>query len=252
MQLIMARNKVALAQVGDVHTPAPTESHSPISHIGLIERLRHALTEAGATIEQEEHALARGGLRYFGGFSILAAGMTDEARRLVVGLRNAHDKSFAASACIGNLMMVCDNLCFSSDVKLARKHTKNILADLPRVLAEVVGGLLPHWTAMEDRIARYSEIELSRDEAAGLTVALADAKAIPARIVYPINSEFANPRHEEFKGGTLWTLYNAVTENLKGGDLSKLPRRTMVAQSLFDKRASFALTLDATTGEVVG
>jgi hypothetical protein len=49
--------------------------------------------------------------------------------------------------------------------------------------------------------------------------------------------EFRNPRHEEFKGGTLWTLYNSITENLKGGDLSKLPFRTMTTQSIFDRVA---------------
>lgn len=250
MKLISAKNKVSLLAVAAVRTPAASDSHFPIPHMDLIERMRHALTEVGATIEHEEHALARGGLRYFGGFSILAQGMTSEIRRLVVGLRNAHDKSFRASACIGNLMMVCENLCFSAEYVLGRKHTKNILEDLPRVLSEVAGGLLPHWTLMEDRIKRYQALELSRDQAAGLTVALADAHAIPARIVYPVNAEFAKPRHEEFAGRTLWSLYNAITENLKGGDLSKLPRRTMVTQSMFDKLAA-PVIIDATTGEVV-
>jgi hypothetical protein len=32
-------------------------------------------------------------------------------------------------------------------------------------------------------------------------------------------------------------LYNSVTENLKGGDLFKLPERTMKMQSLFDNVA---------------
>ena len=36
------------------------------------------------------------------------------------------------------------------------------------------------------------------------------------------------------QGENLWGLYNAVTEVLKGSDLSKLPTRTMKMQSLMD------------------
>ena len=77
-------------------------------------------------LPKEEHALARGGLRYFGGFALKGKDVTGDDRRIVLGLRNAHDKSFAASIAAGNQMMVCENLCFSSDVKLARRHTTHI------------------------------------------------------------------------------------------------------------------------------
>ena len=158
-------------------------------------------------------------------------------RRLVVGLRNAHDKSFAASVCIGNQMMVCENLCFSSDVKLARRHTANIVRDLPRVLSSAVSRVISHWSDMGKRIDAYQATEVARDRAADLIVSLVDAKAFPARDVYKAVQEFRNPRHEEFKGGSLWTLYNGITENLKGGDLTKLPQRTMTVQSVFDRIA---------------
>jgi hypothetical protein len=49
--------------------------------------------------------------------------------------------------------------------------------------------------------------------------------------------QFRTPNHPEFNGKTLWSLYNGVTECLKGGDLSKLPARTMTMQSIFDARA---------------
>jgi hypothetical protein len=97
---------------------------------------------------------------------------------------------------------------------------------------------------MGNRIESYKQTEISRDHAASLLIDLVDSKAFPAREIYNAVNEFRNPRHEEFKGGSLWTLYNSVTENLKGGDLSKLPFRTMTAQSIFDRLAGHRPTIE--------
>ena len=86
----------------------------------------------------------------------------------------------------------------------------------------------------------YKNTEVVRDRCADLIVDLVDAKAFPARDVYKAVQDFRNPRHEEFAGGSLWTLYNGITEHLKGGDLTKLPQRTMTVQSVFDRMAGHA------------
>lgn len=234
MSLIIAKNKVQFEQLMGVETPVATESHMPIPHHTLVTLTRSAIEAAGLTVLQEEHALHRDGLRYFGGFALTGAGIDGADRQVVLGLRNAHDKSFAAAVCIGNRMLVCENLCFASDVKLARRHTVNIMADLPRVLADAVGRVVSHWNDMGLRIERYQSTEISDKEAADLLVRLVDSKAFPARDIYNAITEFRAPRHDEFKGKTLWSLYNSITENLKGGDLSKLPFRTMTTQSILD------------------
>lgn len=234
MALIIAKNKVNFEALMGVETPVATESHMPIGHHTLVTLTREAIANAGLTILEEEHALHRGGLRYFGGFALTGKGIAGDDRQVVLGLRNAHDKSFAAAVCIGNRMLVCENLCFASDVKLARRHTVNILADLPRVLSDAVGRIVSHWSDMGLRIERYQQLEISDAQAADLLVRLVDCKAFPARDIYAAVEEFRNPRHAEFKGKTLWSLYNSITENLKGGDLSKLPFRTMTTQSVFD------------------
>jgi len=215
MSLLIAKNKVSAEQLLTVATPEKTESFQPIGHAYLVDQMREAIARAGYTVKEEEHAL------------------------------NAHDKSFAASVCIGNRMLVCENLCFASDIKLARKHTTNILRDIPRVLSDAVGRLVSHFTDMQNRIENYKTLELVEDEAAGLIVKLADAKAIPAREVYPIMQQFRTPNHPEFNGQTLWSLYNGVTECLKGGDLSKLPARTMTMQSIFDARVGHRSVIEA-------
>jgi len=244
MSLIIAKNKVQFEALMGVETPEATDSHMPIPHHTLVKLTREAIEAVGLTIVEEEHSLARGGLRYFGGFALTGKGIDGQDRQVVLGLRNSHDKAFAAAICIGNRMMVCENLCFSSDVKLSRRHTLNILSDLPRVIADAVARVVAHWNDMGLRIERYKETFVSSAQAENLLVKLVDSKAIPARDLYTNVVEFRrhmegseNPRHVDFVGNTLWNLYNAVTENLKGGDLSKLPFRTMTMQSIFDKLA---------------
>ena len=155
MSLIIAKNKVNAEQLMGVETPEAADRFQPIPHFSLVEMTRDAINRAGLQVSLEEHSLARGGQRYFGGFALKGADITGSDRQIVLGLRNAHDKSFAASVCVGNRMMVCENLCFSSDIKLARRHTTNIIADLPRVLSDAVARVVSHWTDMGKRIELY-------------------------------------------------------------------------------------------------
>ena len=242
--MIIAKNLVSREELANVRTPEGTDSFTPISHSFLVEETLSALDRAGYSVTEEKHALGRFGQRYFGGFQITGPDINSDSRKLVLGLRNAHDKSFAASMCIGNRMIVCENLCFSSDVKLARRHTVNIIRDIPRVLSEGIGRLLSHWTDMETRIGRYQNTEIGFNQACELAVQLAESKALPARDVFAVTQEFKAPRHPEFNTPTLWNLYNSVTENLKGSDLTKLPVRTMVMQSMFDSIAGHASIIE--------
>lgn len=250
MSLIIAKNKVTIEQLLGVETPEATQSHTPIPHFELVKMVREAIERAGLTIVEEEHSLACGGARYFGGFAVTGAGMDGKDRQVVIGLRNSHDKAFAAAICIGNRMMVCENLCFSSDVKLARRHTVNILRDLPRVIADAIARVLSHWNDMGRRIAAYQNTPLSDEAAADLVIKLADAKAIPAREIYNVITEFRNPRHADFEGRTMWSFYNSITENLKGGDFSKLPFRTMTVQSILDPMANHVPQLEVQEFEI--
>ena len=238
MSLIISRNKVSAEQLANVELPAATASHQPVAHSVLVDLTREALNRIGLEVSEEEHGLAAGGLNYFGGFALKGQDITSTDRQIVLGLRNSNCKQFAASICLGNRMMVCENLCFSSDVKLSRSHTTHIMRDLPSIIADAVSRVVTSWNDMENRIQSYKQTEISSRRAENLVIDLADVNAIPIREIYNTIKEFRSPRHEEFKGGTLWSLYNAVTENLKDSNFTKLPKRTMMMQSIFDRVAN--------------
>lgn len=236
MSLIISKNKVDFEALKGIETPKATKSHTPIAHFKLASMAKEAMEKAGLTVQEEEHSLARGGLRYFGGFAVTGKDVQANDRKMVIGLRNSGDKSFAASICLGTSMIVCENLCFSSDVKLSRRHTGDIMGDLPRVLADSISRVTVHWSNMSTRIEAYKQTEC--EDVEKLAVQMADCEALPPRDIYNVIEEFRSPRHEEFKGGSLWSLYNAATECLKGGALTKLPSRTSMIQSLLDPFAS--------------
>jgi hypothetical protein len=251
--LILSKNRIPTDKLADLKTPAGTDTHTPIPHGVLVDYTRKALDRAGFEITKEEHGLARGDLRYFGGFAITGKDISGTDRQQVVGIRNANDKGFSAAICIGNRMLVCDNLCFSSDVNLSRQHRGRILEDLPRLLSTAVSRVTSNWVDMTKRIDAYKETDITRQQASDLLVDLVDSKGFSGRDVYKTVKEFEAPRHEEFKGNNLWNLYNACTEMLKGSDVSKLPSRTMVIQSNFDRLANHSpqLTVDNETGLVL-
>lgn len=245
--LIYAKNKVSSEVLSKVETPKPTKSHTPIAHHELVDMTRKAIGDAGLEIINEEHGLSHGSQRYFGGFAltgqpVMADGViqrecNSKDRQLVLGLRNSHDKSLAAGIAVGNQMLVCDNLCFSSDVTLARKHTTYIMNDLYNRITSAISQVTSHWTAMENRIEKYKNTEVK--DASKLVLDLFNDKVFGNKRAVDALQEFHNPRHEEFKGGSLWTLYNAVTESLKGIGSHDISNRTMRMQSVFDRSADF-------------
>ena len=77
----------------------------------LVDSVKGALVSSGTEIVKEEHALYRGGDRYFG---LLHLGENNDGGNTVIGIRNSHDKTFPAGLSLGNHVFVCDNLSFAA------------------------------------------------------------------------------------------------------------------------------------------
>lgn len=127
-------------QLAAVATPAPRGIWRPLAHKHLLDGVQGSLERAGLKVVAEAHALARDGDRYFGMLQ-LVNGHQAEDYSLVVGLRNAHDKRFPAGLVVGSGVFVCDNLAFSGEIKIARRHTTNLHRDLPAMIDAAVGRL---------------------------------------------------------------------------------------------------------------
>jgi hypothetical protein len=242
--LIYSSNKVDFAAVKAIETPAPMgPRHFPIPHDRLIDEARQSLNDNGFTIDQEEHGLSEGGMNCFSGFALRKAGFDNEERQLVMGLRNSHNQKFAGSLAIGNSMLVCENLCFSSDITLARKHTQNIFNDLPFLFNKAIGQVQQTWDNQGKRIEAYKNTEANEVSVLNKLVKAGLIKPTKIEAIFDnienggVDKDGNEGAFSEYKG-TLWNVYNAVTEsfkNLTANNVMHLPRMTMQAQQIFDR-----------------
>lgn len=249
--------KVERQQVQDCLTPANTETWYPIAHMDFITGVEKALEAANMRVIEQAHSLTKEGNRYFGLFQIANCQSTGDDYSYVLGMRNSHDKSFPAGLVVGSQVFVCDNLAFSGEIKIARKHTRFISQDLPKLTGSAVGMLAEKWTLMTDRIKTYKETEISDRDAHDFIVRSLDVGATTLQQVPSIISEWRAPRHPEFAADkTAWRLFNAFTEVGKETSLALLPKRTITLHGLMDAQVGFAfkgrdITAGTTDAEVV-
>jgi hypothetical protein len=215
-----------------VRLPLATESFQPISHLRLVEQVERALAASHLSIVNQAHALSHRGDRYFGLIQV-NNGAENPGGSWVVGVRNAHDKKFTAGIVAGLAVFVCDNLSFSGEVQLARKHTRFIERDLPMLTERAIGQLVERWHSQDTRIARYQDTALNDATAHDLMIRAVDVGVVAASNLPKVISEWREPKFPEFAPRNSWSFFNAVTEVLKG-NLSLLPRRTQALHGLMD------------------
>ena len=223
-------------------------SYQPISHDLLIDKTRTHLANGGFEIVDECHNLAREGKRYFGLFEVTHPTRENTERGTIIGLRNAHDKSFPAGLCAGDAPFVCDNLIFTNNVKLARRHTRNILAELDSVIARTLGKLFTFWGGQDQRIESYKNFDLTNAQVNDLVIRAYKAGAIGKTKVVDVVNQWEKSDHSAFWDRNMNSLYNAFTECYKG-NLTALPQRSDALHSVLDAEVGFDLSAFEATQE---
>jgi len=226
-------------QVIEVPTPRPTDTWTPIPHIELVRQVEQTLRFNRLVVGTQAHSLSHDGARYFGLMEIQRS-ESDEDYCWVLGLRNSHDKTFPAGVAAGAQVIVCDNLSFSGEVKLARKHTRFITRDLPRLVQTAVGKLMERWHHQDVRLASYKLSDITDAAAHDLVIRACDVGVCPNRHIPQVLHHWREPGHREFEPRNVWSLFNAFTEALKG-NLIELPRRTEALHGLLDNHVGLVL-----------
>lgn len=239
-----------LEEVRAVATPEPTESHFPIPHDLILSAVEAHAAGAGMEISERAYGLTRDGARFFGLLKLAGASPSGDFG-LVIGVRNAHDRSYAAALAVGSSVFVCDNLAFSGEILIGRKHTRHIARDLPLLIPRAFAALSVERVNMERRIEAYKGAGLDDKGAHDLTVRACVHEGIfPARSLPDVVAQWRAPAHEEFKPRTVWSLFNGFTEAAKAGagNLPTLERRTRLLHGFFDRELGLSL---ATRDEVL-
>ena len=230
-------------------TPEATETHYPIPHGTLVETVRDVVKGARWNITDTDYALFHDNNEMFAVWRI-QNGQSHPDYDLTIGLRNSHNKLFAASMAIGTYVMVCSNLDFYGEVTFGRKHTRYIMRDL-RGLVERAFSKVQSMRILQDRrIDVYKEYTPSDTEVHDFLIRSMDQKVIANSYIPKVLKEYRTPQHEEFFSDehvrTGWTLLNAYTEVFKGVTPLTLSNRTIKLHRMLDVLCDGAeLTLES-------
>jgi len=219
--------------VEKVKTPRATETWTPIPHIQLITQVEHAIKSNHLSVGTFVHSLSHEGQRYFG---LREINNPDNAEDyfLVLGLRNSHDKTFPAGIVAGASIFICDNLSFSGEVKLARKHTRFIVRDLPSLVQNGIGRLMEKWHDQSTRFDAYKHRAIDDTQAHDIIIRATDVGVCSNRLIPAVLKEWREPRHDVFHQRNVLSLFNSFTEALKEGSLAELPKRSKALHGLLD------------------
>ena len=191
-----------------VPTPNPTQTWRPVPHIDVVEAVESAIANRGMTIESERFGLARDSQKMFGVITLARQNNPEWTR--CIGIRNSHDQSFAAGICCGVSVLVCSNLCFGGEFVIKRRHTSGI--DLFAMVEETIDAMADSYLAFEERLLNLHDIGVTDNQARIFIVKAAEYGAIPSCDILAVFNEYLDPRHDEFRERSMWSLMNAFTE----------------------------------------
>lgn len=209
-----------------VETPEATATHVPIPHHRIVDIVRHMLSFYGHEVTEEHHGITKDGNRYFGCLSLRSqyGDYTD-----TIGLRNSHDKHFPVGIAFGSRVFVCDNMAFSADHVVKRKHTIRAKHELPALISEIVEPLALEREAQHRTIELYKGTALNDDRADQAIMQLYRRNVINVTRIAEVLSEWEKPSHD-WGNKTAWRLFNATTFALTG----KVAENPAVTRQLHD------------------
>jgi hypothetical protein len=217
-------------EVASVPTPAATRTHYPVPFHHLIDAARNALSGAGYVCCREQFALSAGDQRFFGTLDLthnLADGVT-----LAVGVRGSHDKAFAQSWCAGSRVFVCDNLAFSAELIVVKKHTRFGSGRFVDGVNDAVAHLEGYTRSERERIEWMQNTELSDERAESILLRAFERGILNTHSLPEAVKQWREPAFEEHAryGRSAWRLYNAITGSL--GELAKRSPATHAGRTI--------------------
>jgi len=210
-------------------TPERTETHVPLPHHELVNMVEYALGYHGHEVTKRQFGVTPDGARFFGVLALKSdyGDYTD-----MIGLANSHDKTVALSVCFGSQVFVCDNMAFSAETVIKRKHTANSRRMLPATIEEIISPLKQARIGQNMMFDRYKGRELSDDQAYATTVRMFLGGIINANRIPEVLGQWENPTCD-WGPKTAYRLFNGATWSLKPKVADK-PQLTQDLHALID------------------
>ena len=217
-----------------VPTPGATETHRPIPHHEVVQALIETLGFRHIGVVHDEYAVSPDGMRMFG---VLDLETEIQGCRFSIGLRNSHDKTMRLALVCGYRVFVCSNMAFSGDfTPVLAKHSKSF--SLVDAIAVGVDRMQRNFEAMRKQVEAWRQSELT-DVTAKIIIYQAFIEGeldVLKHLARRVHDFYFEPRFDEFKTRTVWSLSNAFTSAFK--ELDPIPQFKATARlgSFLDSR----------------
>ena len=207
-------DEATLGDLESVRIPAETASYKPLGHADLARMLATQAADllTRFQLHKSSYGLTRDGQRMFGVHTFRDS---DTELGLCIGFRNSYDRSMSIGIAVGASVFVCDNLAFTGDISVLRKHTRNVIADIEMLSLSAIYLSRKAYQQIRVQSQAMREAELQDEEAFRLLGALYGRGILTPRQIPVVKREWRSPQHEDFKPRTLWSFYNSVSESLK-------------------------------------
>ena len=233
--------KLTRDELTAIPTPEASSTHRPVPHHEIVQALIETLSFRHIAVVRDEYAVSKEGMKMFG---VLDLETTFDGCGFSIGIRNANDKSMRLALTVGYRVFVCDNMAFHGDfTPVLAKHTKRF--SLVDALSIGVDRMQRNFEPMRRQIEVWKLAQLSDDKAKLVIYhAFVEGKLVaPRYLARCVHDQYFNPKLEEFRPKTLWSLSNAFTGAFK--DLDPIPRFKATA-----KLGSFLQKIELTRGEL--
>ena len=226
--------------------------HNPFPFIDYIESVEKSIDRLGGIkITGEDYGLSHDGSRFFGLLDIetdFSDGLMEKYQmQKQIGMRSSTQKIFSAGLAFSTVCFICDNLAFSGDITLSRKHTTNIMSDLPELIDDSLHKLTKDMRLIEGRYDLYSEKSVSDKQAHDLVCKSLDLGRVHSdkkgqyvvasnKVAEVLKHWYENPN---WKKRNAFSLFNCFTEETKDIQFQDQSKRTRNLHWLFDEFTGF-------------
>ena len=196
-----------------------------------IDKEEYGISDGRIYIDKEKHIIPDA--RMFGTFTL----KTDSGKKgydLALGFRNAHDKSMATGMFLGSRIFVCDNMAYSGEVHIVRKHCPTNMLELPSELADAIQGINAGSKKQDEVFDSYKATKISERDFSHLVCEVTKSDILPITKIKSLLHEWDEPSHEEFEDHNMFSAFNAVTEVAKKINIFRLPEKMIKLHRVCD------------------
>lgn len=200
--------------------PEFTDSWHPYSHAEILDVMKGACQKRRIEIVRKEYSIRKNSKM----FGVWEVNIGHADFNFAIGIRNSIDKTHSVGLCAGERVFVCDNLVFSGEFVLFRKHTSRLDdSELEMIADEALESVYFKFEELIDWHESLRKIHLSREQAALLIVAALKKEVIPPS-KYPQFHDLYFGEDRKYTD-TLHGFHGAATELMRDNNLLTIQRK---------------------------